>query len=196
MHLFVPLLAGAAATTGLMLTPVGSIYPNCTAARAAGAAPLYAGQPGYGRKLDLDGDGIACERRGSERSETSGSSAPGVRRLAIAGTPSAAIPSVQAPAVPATGRRSYTTIVRWTGTDCIHITAPTGTPGALQTSAHCGGHATLFSSGVGDELVGADPILGDAASVACEILGGRSMDSGTAGDGHDVKCLTPASTLP
>lgn len=36
-------------------------YPNCRAARAAGAAPLYAGQPGYGAHMDSDGDGIACE---------------------------------------------------------------------------------------------------------------------------------------
>lgn len=36
-------------------------YQNCSAARAAGAAPLYVGQPGYSRKLDRDGDGVACE---------------------------------------------------------------------------------------------------------------------------------------
>lgn len=36
-------------------------YPNCTAVKAAGAAPLYAGQPGYARHLDRDGDGVACE---------------------------------------------------------------------------------------------------------------------------------------
>ena len=36
-------------------------YPNCTAARAAGAAPLYAGSPGYSLKLDRDKDGVACE---------------------------------------------------------------------------------------------------------------------------------------
>jgi hypothetical protein len=36
-------------------------YANCTAVRAAGAAPLRARQPGYARKLDRDGDGIACE---------------------------------------------------------------------------------------------------------------------------------------
>lgn len=36
-------------------------YPNCTAANAAGAAPLYRGQPGYSTKLDRDGDGVACE---------------------------------------------------------------------------------------------------------------------------------------
>ncbi|MBH8598728.1 MULTISPECIES: excalibur calcium-binding domain-containing protein [unclassified Thermoactinomyces] len=36
-------------------------YPNCSAARAAGAAPIYEGEPGYAKKLDRDGDGIACE---------------------------------------------------------------------------------------------------------------------------------------
>ncbi|MEH0819275.1 MULTISPECIES: excalibur calcium-binding domain-containing protein [unclassified Micromonospora] len=36
-------------------------YANCSAVRAAGAAPLHRGDPGYSRKLDRDGDGIACE---------------------------------------------------------------------------------------------------------------------------------------
>lgn len=31
-------------------------YPNCAAARAAGAAPVRAGAPGYGRHLNRDGD--------------------------------------------------------------------------------------------------------------------------------------------
>jgi hypothetical protein len=29
--------------------------------RPGGAAPIYAGQPGYSRKLYRDGDGIGCE---------------------------------------------------------------------------------------------------------------------------------------
>jgi hypothetical protein len=36
-------------------------YPNCKAACAAGAAPIYRGQPGYRAALDRDDDGIACE---------------------------------------------------------------------------------------------------------------------------------------
>lgn len=36
-------------------------YKNCAAARAAGAAPVYRGDPGYGRHLDRDNDGIGCE---------------------------------------------------------------------------------------------------------------------------------------
>lgn len=41
--------------------PARTYYPNCDAARAAGAAPLYAGEPAYSSKLDRDGDGVACE---------------------------------------------------------------------------------------------------------------------------------------
>lgn len=36
-------------------------YANCSAVRAAGAAPIYSGDPGYSRKLDRDGDGVGCE---------------------------------------------------------------------------------------------------------------------------------------
>ncbi|WP_244865241.1 excalibur calcium-binding domain-containing protein [Xylanibacillus composti] len=36
-------------------------YANCSEAREAGAAPIYAGDPGYSSKLDRDGDGVACE---------------------------------------------------------------------------------------------------------------------------------------
>ncbi|WP_201280737.1 excalibur calcium-binding domain-containing protein [Paenibacillus lutrae] len=37
-------------------------YKNCTEAKAAGAAPLYEGDPGYSTKLDRDRDGVACEK--------------------------------------------------------------------------------------------------------------------------------------
>jgi len=36
-------------------------FANCTEARAAGAAPVRRGDPGYGKHLDRDGDGIGCE---------------------------------------------------------------------------------------------------------------------------------------
>ena len=38
-------------------------YANCAEARAAGAAPIYRGEPGYRSGLDRDNDGIACERK-------------------------------------------------------------------------------------------------------------------------------------
>lgn len=47
--------AGAGAPSGDVF------YANCKAARAAGAAPLHRGQPGYRAAMDGDGDGVACE---------------------------------------------------------------------------------------------------------------------------------------
>lgn len=42
-------------------TPQTVYYKNCDAVRAAGAAPIYEGQPGYRSKLDRNLNGIACE---------------------------------------------------------------------------------------------------------------------------------------
>jgi Protein of unknown function (DUF1524)/Excalibur calcium-binding domain len=40
----------------------GSVsYANCTAVRAAGAAPIHRGDPGWRDAFDRDGDGIGCE---------------------------------------------------------------------------------------------------------------------------------------
>ncbi|TXI48237.1 MAG: excalibur calcium-binding domain-containing protein [Lysobacter sp.] len=41
----------------------GGVFANCAEARAAGAAPLRRGDPGYGPHLDRDGDGVGCEPR-------------------------------------------------------------------------------------------------------------------------------------
>lgn len=38
-------------------------FANCAEARAAGAAPVRRGDPGYAPHLDRDGDGIGCEPR-------------------------------------------------------------------------------------------------------------------------------------
>ncbi len=37
-------------------------YKNCAAARAAGAAPIKSGEPGYRPELDRDKDGTACDK--------------------------------------------------------------------------------------------------------------------------------------
>jgi len=55
---------GATRAVPLISSPqplMGGAFENCTAARAAGAAPVLAGQAGYGAHLDRDGDGIGCE---------------------------------------------------------------------------------------------------------------------------------------
>lgn len=38
-----------------------TVFRNCSEARAAGAAPVRRGDPGYSPKLDRDGDGVGCE---------------------------------------------------------------------------------------------------------------------------------------
>lgn len=46
---------------GALASNGGGTFRNCTAARAAGAAPVRREDPGYGRHLDRDGDGVGCE---------------------------------------------------------------------------------------------------------------------------------------
>lgn len=41
--------------------PATRPFANCAEARAAGAAPVRRGEPGYGPHLDRDNDGIGCE---------------------------------------------------------------------------------------------------------------------------------------
>lgn len=54
--------AAGLADTGGTGSGGGSVYyASCAAARAAGVAPLYAGEPGYRSGLDRDHDGVACE---------------------------------------------------------------------------------------------------------------------------------------
>ncbi|NKY60816.1 excalibur calcium-binding domain-containing protein [Nocardia flavorosea] len=51
------------ATGSAQLTQTGSAggaFKNCDEARAAGRAPIFRGEPGFGPHLDPDGDGFAC----------------------------------------------------------------------------------------------------------------------------------------
>ncbi|WP_435868722.1 GmrSD restriction endonuclease domain-containing protein [Arthrobacter burdickii] len=41
--------------------PAAPYYANCSEVRAAGAAPIAAGSPGFQPKFDRDGDGIGCD---------------------------------------------------------------------------------------------------------------------------------------
>ncbi|HEY5843668.1 MAG TPA: excalibur calcium-binding domain-containing protein [Mycobacterium sp.] len=47
-------------TSSANTAPSGG-FANCAAARAAGAAPVHRGEPGYAPKLDRDNDGVGCE---------------------------------------------------------------------------------------------------------------------------------------
>lgn len=55
-------VAPAPAPAPAVKAPAAVSYANCAAVKAAGAAPLYAGQPGYSTSLDRDRDGVACEK--------------------------------------------------------------------------------------------------------------------------------------
>ncbi|AMT70126.1 excalibur calcium-binding domain-containing protein [Mycobacteroides immunogenum] len=179
---------------GGAVAPLAHAYPNCAAARAAGAAPLYRGQPGYSAKLDRDGDGVACETGSSGRPPGQPVPAPLIPSPAVPQPVSTPIPAPTAQ--PNGSGGAYETVVNWTGTDCIDITAPDSSPArVLATSNHCGGTARFSQEASDSQMVGADPIMGDAESITCEILTGRLRDSGTRGDGHDVNCLTRADSL-
>lgn len=54
--------SGSSSSSGGSSSGGGSVrYKNCAEARAAGAAPIRRGQPGYASHLDRDNDGVACE---------------------------------------------------------------------------------------------------------------------------------------
>ena len=73
--------------TGCPTAPGSELYPepepesvyfeNCDAVRAAGQAPLSAGDPGYRPGLDRDGDGVACEPSSGSSSASGGSGGSG-----------------------------------------------------------------------------------------------------------------------
>jgi micrococcal nuclease len=52
---------GACPPPTVPATTAAVFYANCDEARAAGVAPIHAGEPGYSTDLDADGDGIACD---------------------------------------------------------------------------------------------------------------------------------------
>lgn len=77
-------------------------FSSCSQAEAAGAAPLYTGQPGYSSKLDRDGDGVACEQGSG-----AGGYAPAMPFVPAPAAP--APPVVAAPAPPADAGTSAST---------------------------------------------------------------------------------------
>ncbi|MDQ0692236.1 DUF1524 domain-containing protein [Arthrobacter sp. W4I7] len=56
-----PAAAAPAVPAPAAPAPAAVFYANCAAAKAAGAAPILAGQAGYRAGLDRDLDGVACE---------------------------------------------------------------------------------------------------------------------------------------
>ena len=61
------LALGVALSAVLAAPAVADVqYASCAEARAAGAAPMRVGEPGYRLGLDRDRDGVACEDGGDE----------------------------------------------------------------------------------------------------------------------------------
>jgi hypothetical protein len=56
-----PVVTPAPAPAPTPAPPTNVSYANCDAVRAAGAAPIHAGDPGWQSKFDRDGDGVGCE---------------------------------------------------------------------------------------------------------------------------------------
>lgn len=56
-----PAPAPASLAPNLAPGPSGAVYKNCSEVRAAGAAPIRVGEPGFSTKFDGDGDGVGCE---------------------------------------------------------------------------------------------------------------------------------------
>ena len=90
----------------------------------------------------------------------------------------------------------YTTLISWTGAACIDVRIPNGPNMPVETTCN-GGTDSLNHTAVTGELVGADPIMGQATAIACRVIDDRTQrvltsDSGTAGDGHDINCIVTA----
>jgi Excalibur calcium-binding domain len=167
--------AVVAASPLYICPPAGALpFRSCDQAEAAGAAPIFAGQPGYSLDLDADGDGVACEQ-GS-----------GARPPVITGSP--VIPS-------AAGR--YTTTIAWGDSPCIEAVVPNYSEMPHQMFCDPDQSTQFFHTAAPGQLVGADPIMGSASSIACSVMRDYDgalviEDAAGTGDGTDVNCIIPA----
>jgi hypothetical protein len=120
-------------------------------------------------------------------------------------TPAAPAPAspttvtVRQPPPPTRSVRSgtFSTYVSWAGAPCIQIRFPNSNAMPVQTSCDPTGTQVVHHTGVTGELIGADPIMGQATKLACRVMADATQqtliyDEGTAGDGHDVTCITAA----
>ena len=90
--MFAGIWAATAPTPRVAAAPAASAsaavtYADCDAVRAANAAPLRAGQPGYRAALDANMNGVACE--------TMGASAPSAPAVATSATEAQTVSSVE-----------------------------------------------------------------------------------------------------
>jgi hypothetical protein len=100
---------------------------------------------------------------------------------------------VASPANAYYGTHNVTSTVAWGGADCIPIEAPLiSNPYQTGTVSFCGGHSYASYTAPNGALIGANPMMGNADWLSCQVyLDGALVysDYGTAGDGHDINCL-------
>src|SRR4051794_34965186 len=98
---------------------------------------------------------------------------------------------VQAPPPPprqrSTGPTLYTTYISWAGAPCIEVRLPDGDSMPVETTCAATGTDTVQHRAVTGEVIGADPIMGQATELACRVMADATnvtirFDSGTAGD--------------
>jgi hypothetical protein len=142
-------------------------FSSCDQAEAAGAAPIYAGEPGYSTKLDRDGDGVACELGGG----------PAVPLAATQYTTIITFSDAECVdfTVPDHNGRSQLTFCRQSPGEAAVLTH-TAAPG---------------------QLIGADPVMGSASSLGCSVTRDYDKkvliaSTAYAGDGTEVNCIIDA----
>jgi hypothetical protein len=116
--------------------------------------------------------------------------AGGVTAAAIAATV-----GIAAPASASYGMHRITSVVEWGGADCIAIEGPYASnpylTGTASTCNYTGVSSASYSVPSG-ALAGANPIMGHASWISCEVYidgGLYQTDYASAGDGHDANCL-------
>jgi endonuclease YncB( thermonuclease family) len=144
-----------------------TVYANCDTVRAAGAAPIYRGQAGYGSHLDRDGDGVGCEASGGSTSR--GADVP-VRAAASVAIAPVAADAQQSLAVPIEGKPQILdgdtvqiglTRIRLFGIDAFESEQLcVDSSGATYA---CGGRATrALAERIGEETIACTPKGSDA----------------------------------
>jgi hypothetical protein len=84
-------------------------------------------------------------------------------------------------------------IVKWSGTDCIPARTADENRDLCKTVGQPRSEALVEHGHAVGDLVGVDPVMGQADWVSCELYlnGSPTMsDAALAGDGSDVTCLT------
>ena len=116
---------------------------------------------------------------------------------AVAGSTLAAAAIVAAPTASAS-HHTITSVVYWTGVNCITVRSPQY-PNGNYTGLDriCGGNSTVTYEAVSGEYIGADPMPFDQTrTVGCSVYidGAFSYgDFARDGDHHDVNCLRTLS---